>query len=432
MIENWLNQRLADAGVEVAPVRWNENREWAFNAGRLSHVTGGFFSVRGTRIAGPSRQGETLWHSPMIDQPEVGLLAFLVHQSETGPCWLLQAKAEPGATGIVQVGPSVQATRSNYLRLHGGSATAYLDLVQDRSALWVTRIRQSEQGNRFLSKYNLNAVRLVEFPVDPVGPDWTWAPASALREALAQDFAVNTDARSVIASTDWSLLSECGGVFVPRHDGQDGLRHAFARSYAAKRSVAHILGALARRRRASRFHLEFCPLDTLPGWEQGADRIVPADDAGGFEVRSVSVSARCRERPAWQQPLLKSRDAQTACLYLAEIRGQVRVFLAEADEPGFGHRTQLGPSWQSDRLNPFWCEDMAGRSRLVRTVAQSDEGGRFMDSVMHYQLCWLDDLPDEMPGGHWVNLAQLQTLCATSGIITNEGRSAVSVLLSFA
>ena len=34
--------------------------------------------------------------------------------------YLLQAKVEPGNINKIQISPTVQATRSNYLRIHGG------------------------------------------------------------------------------------------------------------------------------------------------------------------------------------------------------------------------------------------------------------------------------------------------------------------------
>ncbi len=115
------------------------------------------------------------------------------------------------------------------------------------------------------------------------------------------------------------------------------------------------------------------------------------------------------------------------------------AFLAYSDEPGFGTACELGPSWQSDRLNPEWVTAWAGSDGMTvwASIDQSDEGGRFLDSVMRYEICELDAADVEADalagqGGHWVSLAQLQALCATGGVLTNEARSLVSLLLSLA
>ena len=439
MLETWLSDCRAQAGLRVSALPWTDNREWYFRDGRLQHRTGGYFSVFGATIAGPGPDSPVR-HMPMIDQPEIGMLAFLVRPGREGPQWMLQAKAEPGSTGHVQIGPSVQATRSNYRRLHGGRRTAYLDQVLEPQAGCVTRLLQSEQGSRFVGKFNMNVVRLTDDHVEPAGPDWIWAGASALRRALASSYTVNTDARSVIASGDWSLLCEDGQPFSPRGDSDDSRRLVLAHSLRqGEAATSAILDSLARRRQQPAFSIAPQRLDCLPGWRLTADTIKPVDPDAAFDVCSVAVSASRRECPAWHQPLFRSLKRQACRLFLARRAGVLCAFLAYADEPGFGANCQLGPSWQSDRLNPAWTVDHAGPdgARVWLAIDQSDEGGRFLDSAMRYEVCELETVdadPDVLAGrgGHWVSLAQLQALCATVGVLTNEARSVISLLLSLA
>lgn len=70
----------------------------------------------------------------------------------------------------------------------------------------MTDVLQSEQGTRFIDKYNRNMV--VAVPVDSIDLDlpdllaWRWLPIEVIGRLITQDFLLNTDARSVLSSTD--------------------------------------------------------------------------------------------------------------------------------------------------------------------------------------------------------------------------------------
>ena len=49
----------------------------------------------------------------------------IIKNSKTNK-YLLQAKAEPGNINKIQISPTVQATKSNYTRVHGGKEIPYL------------------------------------------------------------------------------------------------------------------------------------------------------------------------------------------------------------------------------------------------------------------------------------------------------------------
>ena len=46
--------------------------------------------------------------------------------------YLLQAKVEPGNINKIQISPTVQATKSNYLRIHGGKTIAFLKFFKKK------------------------------------------------------------------------------------------------------------------------------------------------------------------------------------------------------------------------------------------------------------------------------------------------------------
>ena len=382
----WLARRRAEAGVSVSPLAWRDNLEWRFEDGLLRHQTGGFFSVIGV-VPEPVEATHSSAGFPIIDQPEVGLLGFLVRDSDRGPQWLLQAKAEPGTVGTVQVGPTVQATESNYRQLHGGTPTRYLSLFLEATAGVLADSHQSEQGTRFLGKYNRNMLRRVDSDATP-GAAWRWVDAVALRHALSQDFAVNTDARSVIVCSDWTWLCEDQTPFSPARQNipaqgldTDLVRVVRARLFDSYRAsdvrAGRVIDDLETRRAYSTTTMRRVPLDSLTGWTVGPDALlgnVPNSfDVGSYDVRSVD-----RERNHWQQPLVRPHGGETVRLFLSDISSELRAFFGFADEPGFQGAVQLGASWQSDRVNPTWTSNLheapgARRCCAWRSLTKADD-----------------------------------------------------------
>ena len=141
------------------------------STGNIRHHTGKFFTIAGLSVdikGGPVEH----WQQPIILQPEVGILGVLVKEFDGVLHCLMQAKIEPGNANGLQVSPTVQATRSNYTRVHGGKAVPYLEyfLGTTRSVV-MADVRQSEQGTWFLHKRNRNMVVEVTGDVEVLGID---------------------------------------------------------------------------------------------------------------------------------------------------------------------------------------------------------------------------------------------------------------------
>ena len=94
--------------------------------GTLKHVSGRFFSIEGIQVEtdyGDIRK----WTQPIINQPEIGYLGILTKEFNGILYFLMQAKIEPGNVNCVQISPTLQATKSNYLQIHKGLKPSYLD-----------------------------------------------------------------------------------------------------------------------------------------------------------------------------------------------------------------------------------------------------------------------------------------------------------------
>ncbi len=429
--------------MQVVPGRLADSAHWSVADGRIRHRSGGFFSVVGVRVEPDPDRARSGVVSLIIDQPEVGLLGFVAHHGGDQVEILVQAKPEPGNVGLAQAAPTVQATRSNYLRLHGGRPTALLDAFAEPSGETV-RVAQSEQGSRFLGKYNDNAVVFLDDRVDEPGEEFGWFPVDAVLDALVRDFAVNTDARSVLVTAGPSMLVRHRPPFVRADTGRFG--ELLAASYRAgrerPRSVVDAERRLADARHRFSFGAEPVAVDALEPWILD-DRGL-AEPTGELAIVHVAVTTTQREVPAWDQPLVTT-PAEGDSVLLAQWQGdQLRFLFALTPEVGLRECVQVHPTVQRTPGPALEYAELVRRdaelaalgaeAEPVVSVRQSDEGGRFLDCVGRYTVSLLPEdvgVPD-LDATIWLTLDQIEDLARRKGFFTNEARSALSLVLGLA
>ncbi|MBK6738929.1 MAG: NDP-hexose 2,3-dehydratase family protein [Haliea sp.] len=110
----------------------------------------------------------------LIDQPEIGLLAFLVADGDNGKDWLLQAKSEPGpCTGSRSARryrrPKATTCAAMAARQHASSIISRTMLATLPAASF-----SRNKGTRFLNKYNRNAIVEIKHRPAPEHDNWNW------------------------------------------------------------------------------------------------------------------------------------------------------------------------------------------------------------------------------------------------------------------
>ena len=159
-IEQWLKSLNKEQFFNVTQIPLNEMDKWSFDEGRgdLKHDSGGFFSICGLHVE-TNRGNIPSWSQPIIHQSEIGILGIITRWINGILYFLLQAKAEPGNINTYQLSPTVHATRSNYLQLHGGKTTLYLEyFIDNKNVKVLVDQLQSEQGARFYHKRKRNII----------------------------------------------------------------------------------------------------------------------------------------------------------------------------------------------------------------------------------------------------------------------------------
>lgn len=427
-------------GYQVTPVALAALNGWRWDTyARLEHHTGRFFSVEGyevERAVGARRR----WCQPLLDQPEIGLLGLLSVVEDGVRRVLLQAKMEPGNANLVQLSPTVQATRSNQLRVHSGRAPAYLEHFVDASPeQFLIDQLQSEQSSRFAAKQNRNVLLHLPHPVE-ARPGFRWFTLGQIRALLRHDELVNMDTRSVLSCLPLALgvgdddeldgLSELGAAAVRGARWRPEVRE---RVIAIERWLSALESAVDRRVRR-------VPLDGLDGWIADSTSVRPI--AGRpFEVIGVDVVAPDREVDRWMQPLLAHHTVGVIGWLVRVGDGQLELLCRAAFAPGCRRLLEISCTVvvdQPDELDadadqPFGSYFIAPSVDRVRYDAvQSEEGGRFFAYRSRYVIVELDrDDDPPLPADHrWLRPIELEELLRV-GMVAMEARNLLACLDPF-
>ena len=197
----WLHRRNKEVEVKIELVPFESMTDWYMDEeqGSIRHCSGKFFSIDGIRIE--TNWGvKSFWEQPIINQPEIGYLGLIAKKINNVLYFLVQAKVEPGNINCVQISPTLQATKSNYTKVHKGKEPLYLKYFTQIGVLSRVMIDQlqSEQGARFLHKRNRNIIVEVKEDI-PVYDDFCWLTLGQIKRLMQQDNIVNMDLRTVVS-----------------------------------------------------------------------------------------------------------------------------------------------------------------------------------------------------------------------------------------
>ncbi len=408
------------------------------HTGDIRHQSGKFFSITGMAVDIPDGPVEH-WHQPIILQPEVGILGIIVKELDGVLHCLMQAKVEPGNENGLQLSPTVQATRSNYTRVHGGKAVPYLEYFVDttRSRV-IADVRQSEQGSWFLRKRNRNMVVEVTGEIE-VLDGFRWMTLGEVHRLLAEDDVVNMDARTVLAclpfaGADLDLVHLSTG---------DGLRASLIRSCSDSSGSLHPLGSvlswITDRRTLVDINTTVLPLNAIEGWRRGPAAI--SHESGMFfDVIGVDVTAGGREVGQWMQPMLEPRGVGVVAFLVRDIGGVLHALVRARLEPGFVDVVELAPTVQCTPENysvlpsaarPRYLDEVlaAGPERTRFAAVLSEEGGRFYHARNSYRIVETDlDPLDEPPDFRWLTVRQIIELLRHSHYVNIQARTMITCL----
>ncbi|GAA2009388.1 NDP-hexose 2,3-dehydratase family protein [Nocardiopsis rhodophaea] len=425
-------------------MRLDELDQWNIDpgTGNVGHDSGRFFTIEGLRAHRPGGPVER-WTQPIIRQPEIGILGILVKEFDGVPHCLMQAKVEPGNFNGVQLSPTVQATRSNYTRVHKGRAVPYLEYFRDAGRHRVLAdVLQSEQGTWFYQKRNRNMVVEVTEDVE-VLDEFCWVSAGQLHLLLTHPDLVNMDSRTVMGCMPMRAADPATGAPDPRAD-DGGLRASVARSTAEASDArfARTLQWITDVRTHTDMWADLIPLNQVTGWEL-ADGLVRHTDGLFFEIIGVGITTGGREVRRWTQPLLYPKGTGLAAFFVRRVEGVLEVLVHAHVEPGLMDVLELGPTVQctvdnhahlpEERRPRFLDAALNADPAAIRfDTLLSEEGGRFHHARTRYLVVETteDRTVDAGPEHRWMTLREMSLLMRHSNYVNVEARTLVACLHS--
>ena len=384
-----------------------------------------FFQIGGLQI------GEI--EQPIIIQNDIGFLGILCKPIDGVLHFLMQTKIEPGNVNKTQISPTIQATKSNFNRSHGGDRPAYVDwfLNSKRHRVIVDQI-QSEQSSRFLGKRNRNIIVILdELAEVEVLPSHMWVTLGQIKSFMRIDNLVNMDSRTVISCIPFFKyhFDSCGTPLIRSilHGDQPDI-------------TQHIFSYICDYKMFNEDKPKLVPLRTLRNWESiirdSIEEFV-CKDAYPFKVAFFDISIEGREVGHWGQPLLEAQGISFIGLFTRVADG-VQEFLVHAKaEVGCFDRIELGPTVQLEAMEEpesdiekIFYERYAANQGVQYDVVLSDEGGRFYHSQNKNIIIEVEpDLIPLPPDGYWwCTYLTLNKLAQINNILNIQLRNLLSLL----
>lgn len=445
-IHKWVVERNANTPVDIKRIPLKDCSPWYYDnsSGRITNNNGSFFQITGLRkVERNLETGEkhVVTEHPVLLQDEIGYLGIICHKFNGVMHFLMQAKIEPGNINKVQVSPTIQATRSNFLQLHGGKCPAYLEyfLHSGDYSLVVDQI-QSEQSSRFLGKRNRNVVVYVEEEVD-VLPTHMWMTLGQIKRLMRYDNLVNMDTRTVLSCLPWSQWPDPSELIAQEFITLDTPFYTSLRNTDSLEGLTRAYHELNDYKMFDTSETELIPLHKLSNWKLLPNEVCHAKSYP-FRVIFCDIAIEGREVKRWNQPLFEACGKALFGLLACE-RNNVLEFLVKVHpETGCFDRAELAPTIQReagsldvmDGIEEYFIQLLNHRDGLVCDVLLSEEGGRFFCEQNRNVIIRLDRCPDNLeskvlPKGYlWLDYASLCLLLRANNALNIQLRNLLSLL----
>lgn len=449
-IMDWLRDKNATADVKVEQVPLSQLTQWETDAetGNLYHQSRKFYSIEGIHVS--TNAGlVSEWEQPIINQPEIGILGILSKKINGILHFLMQAKIEPGNLNVVQLSPTLQATRSNYMRVHQGKSPSYLEYFNgDKRVITLLDQLQSEQGARFLRKRNRNIIIEIDAAEEiQVLDAFIWMTLGQLKELICLDNLVNMDTRTVIAGIPFGSYNTDTIRFFSAMSGNstvgitgEHLLHSMLNDELHHNDLTRIISWITGLKTRYELQVESIPLKTVKGWIYNGQSVI--HQCGRyFSVIGVNVSIGNREVVTWDQPMIKPAQEGLIAFIAKKIDGVYHFLVQAKVEVGNFDILELAPTVQCltgnyrDGKNeysvPFIQEVLnAGKDQIWYSAMQSEEGGRFFREQNLNMIVEADaGFAEEVPENYcWMTLNQLMTFIQFNNYLNIAARSLIAAI----
>ncbi len=437
-ILSWINEKNSAIKVEIKKIPYDYTGEnWHYDAekGEIRNKNGTFFQIKGLQKL---VDGNVVLEQPIFIQNEIGYLGIIGKEIDGVLYFLMQAKIEPGNVNKIQISPTIQATKSNFMQAHGGKVPAYLEYFSKKHnyEIIVDQI-QSEQSSRFLGKRNRNIIIVVDDDIE-VLDSHKWMTLGQIKQLMTYDNLVNMDTRTVISCIPFSLrdfsykeLSHIRTLFTK----EPFYNSAFFGNSGSE--INKIYQYMNEVKMLDKSEIKLVDLYSLESWQRKDFEI--SSKHGSFKVVYCDIEIEGREVRRWQQPLFEATGQSTFALIYC-IDDNIQKFLIHAkSEVGCFDKIEIGPSVQLDPVdNPnsslvdvLFSYNLDHGKGVEFSGLFSEEGGRFYQEQNRNVIMKIgkNDLPDPLPDGYfWADFQTLNILIQFNNCLNIQLRNLLSIL----
>lgn len=434
----WIKIRNAETKVNIQKIDFSYSGFWFYDEtdGYIRNRNNSFFQIAGYQEI---KMDKIIKEQPLIIQDEIGYLGIICKEIGGVLNFLMQAKIEPGNINNIQISPTIQATKSNFTRMHGGTAPAYLDYFVNRGKynVIVDQI-QSEQSSRFYKKRNRNIIIFVDEEIE-VLDSHRWMTLGQIKEFLKVDNMVNMDTRTVLSCLPLPL------GFLSKEES-DAAEKCFSDKALFKsmcapvdyESISKIYISINDFRMFRSSASRIVPLKSLKSWTMSPAGIVcrkPYD----FQVIFCHIEIDGREVKYWEQPLFEATNPAIFGMFTSVFDG-IRKFLVRIKvEMGCFDGAELGPVVQLEPTNPrnrldkiekLFFDKLNNHAGVVKDIMLSEEGGRFYHEENRNVIIEIDPLEAfPLPEGYfWLSFSTLNELIKYNNVLNIQLRNLLALL----
>ena len=444
----WLKEQNNKTEVNISHCPLEDINGWIFSNnddGSIRHKSGKFFSIEGIQVETTCPVYKK-WQQPIINQPEIGYLGIITKVIRGVLHFLLQAKIEPGNRNYVQLSPTLQATRSNYTKVHKGRSPLYLDyfIKATQEQILVDQL-QSEQGGRFLHKRNRNIIIEVKDEIH-VHDQFIWLTLNQIKTLINHDNLVNMDTRSVIAGAtfgdyDLDVLNIID--FLPYKSKNHEIKLELLKSSLVYNdsfyTLDEIISYITNIKSTCDLKVTKVGLNNLNDWQFDDMKIYHKENKF-FEVIALNVEISNREVVKWSQPMVKPVQEGICAFVTKKINNTLHFIVQAKIESGNMDIVEFAPTVQVLTGNyreakkgtlPFLDIVLAAtKDKIVFDALQSEEGGRFYKDQNRYMMIQVDEgFSEDLPDNYiWMTLNQLQTFLKFNNYLNIQSRSLISAI----
>lgn len=437
-ILTWIKEKNRDVRVDIRKIPYDytgDNWHYDQERGEIRNRDGSFFQIKGLQKA---EDGRILNEQPIIIQNEIGYLGIICKEFDGVLYFLMQAKIEPGNVNKIQISPTIQATKSNFMQAHGGRVPAFLEYFSNKRnyEIIVDQI-QSEQSSRFLRKRNRNIIIVVNEEIE-VPDTHRWMTLGQIKQLMRYDNLVNMDTRTVISCIPFSLrdfsYKELSHIRTLFHQEPFYNSVFFGNSGSEINKIYQYMNEV---KMLDRSEIRLVDLYSLASWKRKMDEI--SSEHGAFKVVYCDIEIEGREVRRWQQPLLEA-EGQSVFGLIYCVEDNLQKFLIQTkSEVGCFDKIEIGPSVQlepgenpnASLVDALFTYNYEHNRGIEFDGLFSEEGGRFYQEQNRNVIMKIEkgDLPQPLPEGYfWADFQTLNILIQFNNCLNIQLRNLLSVL----